>query len=118
MKGTLIIGLLILICYAVVDPSVTAWMPKCAFYKLTGFQCPGCGAQRMAHALIHGDFVAAWNYNPFLLSFLPILIFLVWMEFNRRKYPGLYARIYTLPFIIIFSLLILGWFVFRNIYHI
>ena len=52
--------------YFVFDPSSSGWFPKCAVYQLTGYKCPGCGSQRMLHALLHGDLVSAFRYNAFL----------------------------------------------------
>ena len=47
------------VVYFVFDPTTTRLFPKCAFYALTGFKCPGCGSQRAIHALLHADVLAA-----------------------------------------------------------
>jgi hypothetical protein len=44
-----------------------AW-PRCLFQDLTGHPCPTCGATRSAIAFFHGEFFAAWKWNP--LAFL------------------------------------------------
>lgn len=36
----------------------------CLFYRVTGWQCPGCGNSRAALALLQLDPVAALGYNP------------------------------------------------------
>jgi hypothetical protein len=41
--------------------------PICAFHELTGLPCLTCGATRCAIAFFHGDLVAAWLWNPFVL---------------------------------------------------
>lgn len=56
------------------DPEGTAFAPKCSFYLLSGYYCPGCGAQRALHALLHGDIHTAWRNNPLLLFLLPYLL--------------------------------------------
>ena len=72
MKKPYIWGIILLmvigvtVVYFVFDPSSAGWFPKCAIYQLTGYKCPGCGSQRMLHALLHGDVVAAFRYNAFL----------------------------------------------------
>jgi Protein of unknown function (DUF2752) len=43
----------------------------CPVRTLTGLDCPGCGATRMASALLHGDLGAALHYNA------PVLVGLV-----------------------------------------
>ena len=55
------------------DPSTSAFYPPCPFHALTGLWCPGCGSTRTAHALLHGDFVAAFGFNPMMVLALPYL---------------------------------------------
>lgn len=98
-----ILGILILI-YAVFDPSSTWWMPKCPVYLLTGFECPGCGSQRAIHALIHGNLGQAFRENAFLIILMPFIALIAFAEISREKYPRLYRSI-SHPFVII-SLLI------------
>jgi uncharacterized protein DUF2752 len=38
--------------------------PGCAFHALTGLPCLTCGATRATIAFLHGQFLAAWNWNP------------------------------------------------------
>jgi hypothetical protein len=42
--------------------------PICLFHAITGRPCATCGATRAAIALFHGQFLAAWKWNP--LAFL------------------------------------------------
>jgi hypothetical protein len=46
-----------------VDPATAAWFPWCPFHELTGLNCPGCGAARALHALVHLDLRTALRAN-------------------------------------------------------
>ena len=45
----------------------------CPFRALTGWDCPLCGGTRMGDALLHGDVLAAFGYNPLALIGLLIV---------------------------------------------
>jgi hypothetical protein len=49
--------------------------PPCWFHRLTGWHCPGCGATRALHALLHGDLAQAAADNVLFLVCLPFLLF-------------------------------------------
>jgi hypothetical protein len=55
-------------------PTESSWYPRCMFHRLTGLQCPGCGATRCLHALLHGDLRQAAAYNLFFLGLLPVFV--------------------------------------------
>jgi hypothetical protein len=57
-------------------PGKYHFYPRCQFHLLTGLHCPGCGATRCLHALLHGDLEQAAAYNLLFVIVLPILI--VW----------------------------------------
>lgn len=46
------------------NPTEVSFYPRCPSKLITGYDCPGCGSLRGLHALLHGDFAAAWSYNP------------------------------------------------------
>jgi hypothetical protein len=56
----------------------------CWFYKVTGYQCPGCGVTRMAQELVHLHFREAFAFNPYLMCLLPFL--LLYAVYRSRKY--------------------------------
>ena len=45
----------------------------CVLYELTGVYCPGCGAGRATHALLHFDLLSALGYNALYVALLPFL---------------------------------------------
>lgn len=55
------------------NPADTVLFPPCPFHWATGLYCPGCGASRAVHLLLHGRLIAAFNMNPLLVLSLPFL---------------------------------------------
>lgn len=45
----------------------------CPFRVVTGWECPLCGGTRMGAALLHGDIVAAFAFNPLALVGLAVI---------------------------------------------
>lgn len=45
----------------------------CPFRIATGWDCPLCGGTRLGTALLHGDILAAFTYNPVVLVGLVVL---------------------------------------------
>lgn len=68
--GVLLTGLAALV--GLVDPNRPGSYPACPFRTLTGLACPGCGALRSVHALVHGDVLTALDSNAALVLFLPV----------------------------------------------
>ena len=58
------------------DPTKANFFPVCPLYAMTGLACPGCGLTRGFHALFHGDFVTALDYNAFIPIFVLLFGFL------------------------------------------
>lgn len=67
------LGVTLLYNFAPTD-SANSWYPGCTFQRVTGWHCPGCGATRCCHALVHGDFAQAVAWNPLFVLLLPILL--------------------------------------------
>ena len=103
-----------------IDPAQSVWMPKCPFKLLTGLQCPGCGGQRAAHALLLGDFVGAFRYNWFLVYAGPYLLLLIIERFFlkgecQQKVRGWVENKYVVWLYIVSYCV---WLVVRNVLHI
>ena len=75
------------------DPVVTSWFPVCVFHQLTSLHCPGCGATRAVHALLHGRILEAICWNPFLVLGCPLIAGVFWWR-TRRERRGLPTSAY------------------------
>ena len=97
-----------------IDPATCRWAPKCIFHTLTGWQCPGCGISRAAHAALHGHLAEAIRYNWFFLVSIPYLLAVaavtVWPQLPARRY--IIHRYVAYTYVVLF----MAWWVVRNIY--
>src|ERR1700722_13080861 len=59
--GTAIAGAVAVVFFF--NPSTNGFYPVCQFHRLTGLNCPGCGATRAFYALLHGNFSTALRDN-------------------------------------------------------
>ncbi|MFE6776799.1 DUF2752 domain-containing protein [Streptomyces sp. NPDC057702] len=72
---------------AAVDPHEPGHYPACPLLQYTGVLCPGCGGLRGAHALAHGDLVAALGANA--LAVLGYVAFVaLWTRWFVRAAAG------------------------------
>jgi hypothetical protein len=58
------------------DPTRVPIFVPCLFHQMTGLDCPGCGAQRALHQLLHGNVVAAIRLNAMFVFSLPLFAWL------------------------------------------
>lgn len=110
-----ILAMSLAVAYYIFDPAEVKWMPRCLWKMTTGTDCPGCGSQRMAHALMHGDFVEAWHSNAYALCIIPLILFLLWLELCRDKYQKLYRKIHTPWVLWILVASVFVWWIARNL---
>ncbi|MFJ2604499.1 DUF2752 domain-containing protein [Streptomyces sp. NPDC091279] len=73
-----------------VDPNQPGHYPVCPLYQVTGLYCPGCGGLRSAHAVAHGDLLAALHDNaPAVLGYLAFaVLWTVWVVRTARGRPA------------------------------
>lgn len=112
--GGIAVAAIILALYFAFDPGSERFAPKCPLLMATGLKCPGCGSQRMLHALLHGDIAAAWRCNALLFLLVPFLIALAVASARRRSRPRFYRVMNSIPVIVAVTLALIGWFVLRN----
>jgi hypothetical protein len=68
MLVMLLLGVVVLFLF---DPARFPIYPACYFHKMTGMLCPGCGATRAMHQLLHGHVGAAMHFNVLFVLLLP-----------------------------------------------
>ena len=109
--GVLLLGLLWRF-----DPSEVR-APLCMFHALTGLDCPGCGATRATHELLHGRVSAALRYNALWVLLLPVAAYLTISELRVsagwRPLPGDLPR--RVWFWLSIAAASIGFFVIRNL---
>jgi hypothetical protein len=94
----------------VVDPhKPDSIFPVCPFRLLTGLNCPGCGALRMIHDVLHGDLAAAITDNIVLLLGVPLLAGWILARRRDRRSP------LTLPAGAAVIITLIAWTVVRNL---
>jgi hypothetical protein len=50
------------------NPTAYPFYPSCQFHRLTGLNCPGCGATRALYALLHGNWATALRDNALFVG--------------------------------------------------
>src|SRR5580692_7112989 len=63
-------GLVVMTMVYFFNPSAHSFYPVCQFHRLTGLNCPGCGATRALYALLHGNIATALRDNALFLFVL------------------------------------------------
>ncbi len=88
----------------------------CAFNALTHLRCPGCGNTRAVLGVLSLDFSAIYRYN---LMFAPEMFYVAWVwAFCIKNYVKNGKFAYRSPaasFDISFLIILIIWFVVRNI---
>lgn len=107
--------LLLVLVYVNIDPR-EAYMPKCFFKLLTGYDCPGCGSQRAIYAALHGHFAEAISYNPALFVAVPLIFLLLVSNANADRWPRLFGVLNSQPFILAVAAAIILWWILRNVF--
>lgn len=71
---TVVVGVSVLVFLYLYNPTEITSIPRCPFFALTGYKCPGCGTLRGIHHLLHLQFAKAWQMNPLLLVSFPLVV--------------------------------------------
>jgi hypothetical protein len=69
------------------SPGEYTFYPRCPVYVATNWLCPGCGATRALHALLHLDIRSALHYNALFTLLAPIAFaWLVFCWYRAMRY--------------------------------
>jgi len=97
------------------EPGRSGFFPVCLFRAATGYDCPGCGSTRGFHALLHGDLLTAFRFNPFMVIALPFLCYVLLRHTNAvmRNQPINRNRL-NAKYIWMLFFVVLSFWIFRN----
>lgn len=114
--GIVIVLILVLSLYFFIDPSSTAFFPKCPFLSFTGFYCPGCGSQRAIHSILQGNIITGIRHNYLILLLGLVLAYQAMLfllnKFGSKTHGNLLHKSKTTKAIL--AMVILFW-ILRNI---
>lgn len=103
----------LILAYHHFDPTNDIRAPKCLLKTITGYNCPGCGCQRLMYNWANGRFIEGLQYN----YFFPIGIVYLIAVLIGRLIPKLYEIIASKIAIITFIILYITWWIVRNIFN-
>src|SRR5262245_38882378 len=76
---------------AAVSPGQLDQLPRtCLWTILAGRPCPGCGTLHALSALLHGDPLGAWDFNPNVAVTAPVIVWIAVLQVRllvRRPLP-------------------------------
>jgi len=105
------------VVYFMFNPATANFFPPCLFYKLTGYQCAGCGSQRAIHSLLHFDIVSAFKYNLIVVPAILLIALLIYLEHfgGKKRFPKLHRKLSSTKFIVAIIIVIVAYWLLRNI---
>ena len=106
----------LVLTYSRFSPEDSTWFPKCIFLQLTGLKCPGCGSQRVVHNLLNLNIHKAFEANAFLVLCLPYIAALLASIPLKSRFPKFYNTLNSVPVIITICILVIIWWITRNIF--
>ena len=106
----------LVLTYSRFSPEDSTWFPKCIFLQLTGLKCPGCGSQRVVHSLLNLNIHKAFEANAFLVLSLPYIAALLASIPLKSRFPKFYNALNSVQVIITIGILVIAWWITRNIF--
>ena len=88
---------------------------SCPFYKITGYQCSGCGSQRAFHEILHLNFREAFHQNALVLFGIPYFSLIFITSFFQEKFAKLRQILIGKKTILILIFIVILFGIFRNL---
>lgn len=88
---------------------------SCPFYKMTGYQCSGCGSQRAIHEILHLNFKEAFHQNALVIFGIPYFSLIFFTSFHQEKYAQLRQVLIGKKTILILFFIVILFGIFRNL---
>ncbi len=88
---------------------------SCPFYKITGFQCSGCGSQRAFHEILHFHFLEAFHQNALVLIAIPYFSLIFFTSFFQEKFAKLRQLLIDKKTILVLFIIVILFGIFRNL---
>ena len=88
---------------------------SCPFYKITGYQCSGCGSQRAFHEILHLNFREAFHQNALVLIAIPYFSLIFFTSFFQEKFAKLRQLLIGKKTILVLFIFIILFGIFRNL---
>lgn len=88
---------------------------SCPFYKITGYQCSGCGSQRAFHEILHLNFREAFHQNALVLFGIPYFSLIFFTSFFQEKFAKLRQLLIGKKTILILFVIVILFGIFRNL---
>ena len=108
--------LLVGLIYYFYHPAHYQLFPKCIFKSVTGLSCPGCGAQRATHELLHLNFKSAFAYNALLVVSIPYALtgLLLYQTNLKERFPKTRQFLFGQKALLVVLIIVILFFIFRN----
>ena len=88
---------------------------SCPFYKITGYQCSGCGSQRAFHEILHLNFREAFHQNALVLIAIPYFSLIFFTSFFQEKFAKLRQLLIGKKTTLILFFIVILFGIFRNL---
>ena len=86
----------------------------CVFRVITGLLCPGCGMTHALIALIHGNFIGAFQYNVLSVTVCPLLLVYMGIRVFRFIHKGITDFSCPEILFLFFCLVVCGYYFFQR----